>query len=216
MRGLDKIIDKITSDAKAEADKYTFGADDKISALKEDTVDTIVKMGEIYNKRAEKMSKDIISRAESAAKMAHRNTLLEKKTALISLAFEKTADKIRSLPKDEYVEFMKNALVFVVKDRKRAKEEILALYGEEEAEMGSGYEIIFGKKDIKSGAAEEIFSKSKKELSTIKGVTMSQDTADIEGGFILKCNDIETNCSIETMVNEARKKCENKVIEKLF
>ena len=216
MRGLDKIIDKITSDAKLEADRYTLSAEDKISALKEETVDTIVKMGEVYKDRAERMSNDIISRAESSAKMAHRNALLEKKTALISLAFEKTAEKIRSLPKDEYVAFMKNALVFAVKDRKRAKEEILALYGEEEAELGSGYEIIFGKKDIKSGAAEEIFALAKKELKTIKGVTMSEKASDIDGGFILKCNDIETNCSINAMVEAARKKCESKVIEKLF
>ena len=216
MNGLDKIIEKITSDAKCEADKYTESAEDKISALKEEAVDTIVKMGEIYKDRAEKMSKDIISRADSSAKMAHRNALLEKKTALIALAFEKTADKIRSLPKEEYVEFMKNALVFAVKDRKRAKEEILALYGEQEAELDSGYEIIFGKKDIKSGVAEEIFALAKKELKSIKGVSMSENASEIDGGFILKCNDIETNCSIETMVEEARKKCESKVIEKLF
>jgi V/A-type H+-transporting ATPase subunit E len=216
MRGLDKIIEKITNDAKAEADKYTTSADAQIAELKDEAVDNIVKMGEEYAEKADKMSKDIVSRAQSSAKMAYRNTLLQKKTEIISLAFDKTAEKIYSLPRNEYVGFMKDALIFAVRDRKKAKEEILALYGEEEAELDSGYEIIFGKKDAKSGVAKEIFDLAKKSLSDIQKLTLSEKTSDIDGGFILKCNDIETNCSVDSMVEEARKKCENKVIEILF
>lgn len=216
MNGLDKIIEKITQDARNEANKYYENADMTIAHIKSEAIDRMMRMETVYAQRTKRMSDDCIARASSSADMAYRNTLLAKKSEMIDLAFQEAENKIRSLPKKKYVEFMTPALVFTVNERKSDKEQISVLFGSEEAELDSGYEIIFSEKDLKSGAAKEIFDGASEKLKNIKGLKLSERSADIDGGFILRCGEVETNCSVGFMVSEARKVCEKKVIEKLF
>ncbi len=216
MNGLDKIIDKITQDAKDEAKKYYENADMTVAHVKSEAIDRMMRMETVYAERTKRAEEDCIARAQSSAETSYRNTLLAKKSEMIDLAFEEAKNKILSLPKNEYVAFMIPALVFTVKERKKDKEQISVLFGKDEAELDSGYEIIFSGKDVKSGAAKDIFDGAYRQLTGIDGLKLSEKSADINGGFILRCGDVETNCSVDFMVDEARKTCEKKVIEKLF
>ena len=216
MNGLEKIIEKITQDAKNEANRYYENADMTVAHIKSEAIDRMMRMETVYADRTKKMSEECIARAQSSADMAYRNTLLAKKSEMIDLAFSEAEEKILSLPKEEYVEFMIPALVYTVNGRKADKERISVLFGGEEAELDSGYEIMFSERDIKSGAAKDIFDGASKKLKGVEGLKLSEKSADINGGFVLRCGDVETNCSVDFMIDEARAVCEKKVIEKLF
>lgn len=216
MNGLDKITEKIARDAKEEAKKYYENADITVAHLKSEAIDRMMRMEKEYAERAEKMSAECLERAESSAESIYRGAILEKKAEMVELAFSSAAEKIRSLSKREYVDFMTPAVISTVRERKAAKEKISELYGADEAELDCTYELIFSEKDKKSGAAKEIFEKASLQLADVDGFVLSKKRADIDGGFILRCNDVEINCSVDFMVAEAREKCEKKVIEKLF
>ena len=215
MNGLDKITDKIISDAKEKAKAFEDEANAKIEEMKSNTMEEISRIEQIYISRAEKMSEEINVRAVSSAKMAHRNTILQKKAEMISLAFDETTKKILSYQAPKYISFMSDALYFAISERKKEKEEILRLYGEEEAEMNVTYEIVFNKKDNESTSAKKIFDIVSKKIKGVK-LALSDKYADIDGGFILKCGDIEMNFSVTAMVNKARSLCESKVVKQLF
>ena len=47
-------------------------------------------------------------------------------------------------------------------------------------------------------------------------LTLSQETRDIRGGFILVDGDVEVNCAFETMLALEREKLERQAAERLF
>jgi V/A-type H+-transporting ATPase subunit E len=47
-------------------------------------------------------------------------------------------------------------------------------------------------------------------------LTLSQETRDIQGGFIMVDGDVEINCAFETLVRLQREKLERKVADALF
>ena len=216
MNGLDKITQKIISDMTEQAKQCEQEATSKIEALKGEAMDQIMRLESIYISRAEKLSDDIITKAESSSTLEARDLVLKKKSEMIELAFENAVKKILSMPKEEYISFISDALVYAVSERKNAKEGIRTLYGDEEAELDVPYEVIFGKRDIENGTAKAIFDRSSGKIDKSIKFVLSSEVARLEGGFILRCNDIETNCSVTSLVQRARKTCQERVIRELF
>ena len=207
MNGLDKIIQKIISDAQEKAKQCEDETTSEIERLKAEAVDEIMRMELVYISRAERVSEEILMRAESSSSLEARNIILEAKTTLIDKAFKMSLEKLLSMP---------NALAYAIGERKSSKEHILELYGEEEAELDIEYEVIFNSRDTQNGNARKIFTTVKEKIDKSIKLVLSKQTADIDGGFILKCNDIEINCSLTALVNEARARCEGKIIQALF
>ncbi|MBQ2810148.1 MAG: V-type ATP synthase subunit E [Clostridia bacterium] len=216
MNGLDKIIQKIISDAQEKAKQCEDETTSEIERLKAEAVDEIMRMELVYISRAERVSEEILMRAESSSSLEARNIILEAKTALIDKAFKMSLEKLLSMPKNQYIELVSNALAYAIGERKSSKEHILELYGEEEAELDIEYEVIFNSRDTENGNARKIFTTVKEKIDKSIKLVLSKQTADIDGGFILKCNDIEINCSLTALVNEARARCEGKIIQALF
>ena len=48
------------------------------------------------------------------------------------------------------------------------------------------------------------------------GLTLSEETRDIKGGFIMVDGDVEINCAFETLVRLQREQMEKKVADALF
>lgn len=216
MNGLDKIIEKIISDAKERAKAYEQEATAEIAKMKDEAVDEIMRMESVYMSRAEKAWADMLSRAESSSELEARNIILKRKTELIAQAFEKAIAKLAALPSGEYVSLIADALAHVVNERREAKNKMRELYGDEEAELDVVYEVMFNKADLEGGNAKKIFDTAKKHIDKSVKLAMSTLAINIDGGFVLKCNDIEINCSLSSLVNDARTRCEAKVIKALF
>jgi len=104
-------------------------------------------------------------------------------------------------------------------DRVESEQDSMRLYGEDISSQK--YEVLMNKKDkdthgkaIIEGARRAIVGKL--STQTLDKIVLSDKNANIEGGFIIKCGDVELNCSIRTLVEGIRPKLEAQVATVLF
>jgi len=215
MNGLNKIIDKITLDSKEKVSQIETETEETIKSLKLETLSEIEQLEKYYKEKTETDTSSIMERAKSSAQFEKRNSILSEKISLVSAIFEKAKEKILSYNEDEYVPFVSRILEFAIDTRIKEKANISALYGEEEAEIDLPYEVMFNKRDNERGYAKKIFLSVSGKRNDIN-IVLSDKVINIDGGFVLKCGEIETNCSVDSIIDEIRKKIEVKIIGTLF
>lgn len=220
MNNLDKIIEKINDQAQGEADAIFAAATSKAAQIMEDgenrAGDTVVRA----QKKAERDTAAAIERARSTADMKKREILLGTKVGLLGKAFAEAERKLLELPADEYCDFAAHLLCDAVSDRVETVDKLRREYGDEE-EYSLDFEAIFNAKD-KEAYGADIVKRAKallKKISADMGKTeirVSDETAAIDGGLILRYGDIETNCSVEAVIAGAREKSEATAASILF
>ena len=72
----------------------------------------------------------------------------------------------------------------------------------------SGQEVLFD--------AEKIFAAVAKANKDGRKLTLSKETRDISGGFILKDGNVEVNCTFDTLVRLQKAETAGAVAKKLF
>ena len=95
----------------------------------------------------------------------------------------------------------------------------MRLYGENIAP--AAYEILLNARDRKTYGqqlldAVNAGSFAKIGLTRQDAVKLPNETADITGGLILRCGEVEINCSLRTMFDEVRRRTEGRVSGILF
>ena len=180
MTGLDKIIARLETDAQAEIDAVRAEADAEYAA------------------RLAVGKRDAAQREErlgGAADMEARRRMLAFKQEMVTEVFSAAAEKLVSLPKDEYVAF-------------------LAAQAAKAAATGTE-ELVFNARDAKELGRE--VAKAANALLGPKGhLTVSDETREISGGVIVRQGDIEANCAVETLVRLRRGELAAQVAELLF
>ncbi len=212
MNGLEKIIERILSDARAKANEYTNACEEKIKAMKQGALDEILNMEIFYMSQSEKQSAELFSRAQSSWLLEANDIILSQKNALVDEAFEVAKTKILSLGDKEYVDLISGVLAYALREREAVRKRNIE-NGVENDDIIP--EVIFNEKDNKK-RAKQILQATKKSISEDTPLVLSKQTAEIEGGFILKCGEMEINCSLATILSEVRKVCEARVIKTLF
>ena len=212
MNGLEKIIERILSDAKEKANEYTTAGEEEIKSMKQEALDDILKMELVYMAQSEKQSTEISLRAESSWTLEANNIILSQKNALVDEAFEVAKKKILSMSDREYVDLIALVLSYALQERETIKQRNIE-NGVENDDIIP--EVIFNEADSKN-RAKQILQNAKKSLPEGTKAQISKEFAEIDGGFILKCSDMEVNCSLASILNEVRKVCEAKVIKALF
>ena len=173
MNGIDTIIQRLNTDAKAETD-----------ALLEKARQEAAAVAARYQAQADKEVADLAARNErlaaereerliSAAQMEARKTVLAAKQAVMEETYAKALEKLRNLPEARYVEVLTELLL-------------------QAAPHGMG-EVLFSAQDretVGQAAVDAANGKSGGKL------TLSGETAPIQGGFILKDGNVEVNCAL--------------------
>ena len=226
MEGIEKITAKIAQDAQAEIEKLTAETDEKVKSIldsaqaqaREEAGDIVEKGRAAAGERLERLS--------SAAQMERRKLELAAKQEVLGEAFDLALEKLCTLPEKEYIDLLtklaleasasgKERLIFSQKDRARVGKQVV---------MAANDALI---KDRAPGLPEEV-TKSKMgslmdklihnttAIVTGAGLTLSEQTRDIKGGFIMVDGDVEINCAFETLVRLQREKLEKKVADVLF
>ncbi len=226
MEGIEKITAKIAQDAQAEIEKLTAETDEKVKSIldsaqaqaREEAGDIVEKGRAAAGERLERLS--------SAAQMERRKLELAAKQEVLGEAFDLALEKLCTLPEKEYIDLLtklaleasasgKERLIFSQKDRARVGKQVV---------MAANDALI---KDRAPGLPEEV-TKSKMgslmdklihnttAIVTGAGLTLSEQTRDIKGGFIMVDGDVEINCAFETLVRLQRERMEKKVAEALF
>ncbi|HHT53772.1 MAG TPA: hypothetical protein GX011_02410 [Clostridiales bacterium] len=221
MTGLEKITSRIIADAKADA-KRLLGEAEKKSA--EILAEYSARAEEVRGRLladAEREATEIMSRAESAAAMQARNILLAVKSQLIDAAFSGAKSRILSMPDGEYLELLAKLLFSALLDQLETERINRELYGEVDLPVIDSYEVILSAKD-RERCGNALVERVRELLQdkAAPGVTgklvLSNDTADIEGGLLLRYGDVEINCSISMLIDSIRSSVEAKVYRALF
>ena len=219
MTGLSKITDKILEEARQDAAARLSQADRECSAISAEYAGKADKIRNDIFERARNEAAGIVSRAKSTENMEKRNTQLAAKSRMIELAYETAKKQIADLPEERMLSFLVMLLCAAVAQRAEAEETSLRLYGTDES--AEAYEVILNSRDAQRYGARLLPELAKKvqgaaQKTIAAKLKLSARTVAIDGGLILRCDDVEINCSLSSIFNTVRPKTERKVGEILF
>ena len=193
MNGIEKITQRIASDAQAEVDRILGEARDeaaRITANYRAQADAEARELEAKNEKAAAEQEE---RLVSAAQMKARRHQLAAKQQMMEKAYIQALDKLCAMPEEQYVAVLAKLLV--------------------EASSNGREEAVFSKEDreqVGKAAVEKANQLSGKQLR------LSEETQPIRGGFILKDKNVEVNCTFETLVRLQKAETAGAVVKKLF
>ncbi len=178
MNGLDKIIEEIAADAKTAAEKTVGEARTAAKRVIDRAKTEADAIRAEAKEKAELEYERVITRAQSTGEITKKSALLREKQQIIDGILKDAHIKLVGLDDKAYFEFMTKLL-------------------NKYASNGKG-ELILSKKDLSR------LTDGFKAAAEKKGLTISDTTRAIDGGFILSYGDIEENCSIEALMESER------------
>ena len=193
MNGIEKITQRIASEAQAEIDRILGEARDeaaRITASYRAQADAEARDLEAKNERAAAEQEE---RLVNAAQMKARKVQLAAKQEMVEKAYIQALDKLCAMPKEQYVDVLAKLLV--------------------EASSNGKEEAVFSKEDraqVGKAAVEKANQISGKQLR------LSEESLPIRGGFILKDKNVEVNCTFETLVRLQKAETAGAVAKTLF
>lgn len=219
MTGLEKIIDRISADAAQDARRILTETEAECRKIAEEYAAKGIATRDRVIEKAEKEGENIIARARSTVEMNRRNLLLAARAEVLNRAFEKAKAEIRDTDFGKYRELLSALLVCALIDVTNAEKESLAL-GDEVEEYDVA-EVLFNPAD-REAYGRAVVNEARRTLEKRVGaeraakLCLSDETASIDGGLILRCGNIETNCSLSMLIEEMRREMEGKVAAILF
>lgn len=193
MNGIEKITQLIEFDAQAEIDRILGDAREeaaRIAAQYQGQADA--EAAELAAKN-EKAAAEREERLVSVAQMEARKVTLGAKQEMVEKVYIRALEKLRAMPDEQYVAVLADLLVQA---------------------FSSGHEeVVFSKEDrerIGKAAVEKANAASGKKL------VLSAETRAIEGGFVLKDQNVEVNCTFDTLVRLQKAETAGAVVKKLF
>ena len=176
MSGIDKIIHEIESNTDRSCDTILGTARQKADKIISDAQNEAKKIVEDGKEHTALRVADIKKRGESAADLEEKRVMLSAKQSIISQMLQKGLDQVKSLPDDEYF-----ALIVQMIGKYSLSEDGVILFGEKD------------KKRLPSDIMDRINDSAKGKI------TLSDENAEIDAGFILRYGGIEQNCSFDAI-----------------
>lgn len=220
MQNLDKIIDKIMNDAHARGEKILLDAENTCDGIRSEAEDRAKTILAGSKNRARRDALATAERAYSTAEMKSREMVLATRVGLINKAFNAAYRQLLEMGDEEYCVFAAHLLADAAIERLEAVNRLRKEYGDTE-DCCADFEVLFRKEDLEERApviikTAKAFMRKKSAALGKTPFTISEETARIDGGVILRYGDIETNCSVEAVIKDARERLEGRVAEILF
>ena len=198
MKGTEKIIAHIRADGDAEAKKIIDAASKQAEEKRAESFKAALSEYEKLMQAGNAECEDILSGSRRIAEMEAKKSVLSVKQEMISAAFDAAREEIVNMPRDKYTQF----LARMAAEAAASGMEEIVLNARDKAEVGKSV------------------CKAANELLSAKGapgkLTVSEDTADISGGVIVRFGGIETNCSIDALIRQRRSGLSTEVAAALF
>lgn len=198
MKGTEKIIAHIRADGDAEAKKIIDAASKQAEEKRAESFKAALSEYEKLMQAGNAECEDILSGSRRIAEMEAKKSVLSVKQEMISAAFDAAREEIVNMPRDKYTQF----LARMAAEATASGMEEIVLNARDKAEVGKSV------------------CKAANELLSAKGtpgkLTVSEDTADISGGVIVRFGGIETNCSIDALIRQRRSGLSTEVAAALF
>ncbi|MGN0452635.1 MAG: V-type ATP synthase subunit E [Ruminococcus sp.] len=191
MNGGDKILDRIKSDCDENIKAINEKAEETCRQILEDGKAQAEQTALEIAKKAEVKAAQISASSKSGAELSLRNALLKRRRKEIDITMSKLLEYLLSLDDNQYFEI---------------------IYKLASKLCGKSGELMLNSKDM-SRLPKDFESK----LSQIGlNAKVSEACADIAGGFILKCGDIEENMDFTAIINEKSEELEDLINRELF
>lgn len=198
MKGTEKIIAHIRADGDAEAKKILDAAAKQAEEIRAASFKEALSEYERLMEAGNAECEDILSGSRRIAEMEAKKSVLSVKQEMISAAFDAAREEIVNMPRDKYTQF----LARMAAEAAASGMEEIVLNARDKAEVGKAV------------------CKAANELLSAKGtpgkLTVSEDTADISGGVIVRFGGIETNCSIDALIRQRRSGLSTEVAAAMF
>ena len=221
INGLDKMIEKILSHAREEgARTIAEGEADckQISAVYAARAEAI---RERLTDEAEREATDMISRAKATVASQKQGFLMKTQSKLLDDVFETIFSKLRSMSGEAYLAILTGLLCTAFFEQVASEKDAFLMYGEEELVVPDRYEVLLSSRDRERyGAA--LIAECRKRLYTrisaevLGKLVLADQTVAMDGGLILRCGNIETNCSFDQLFLQLREELEAEVNHALF
>lgn len=198
MKGTEKIIAHIRADGDTEAKKIIDAASKQAEEKRAESFKAALSEYEKLMQAGNAECEDILSGSRRIAEMEAKKSVLSVKQEMISAAFDAAREEIVNMPRDKYTQF----LARMAAEAAASGMEEIVLNARDKAEVGKSV------------------CKAANELLSAKGtpgkLTVSEDTADISGGVIVRFGGIETNCSIDALIRQRRSGLSTEVAAAMF
>lgn len=196
MTGLDTIVEQILNEARDQSAEILNKAKRQSENIIAQAQKEAEKVKASSDSRIHHEKTGGKSRAKSSSELKKRQAILKAKQEIIGEMMDKAYADILALPDDEYFAMVTKML--------------------EKYALPKAGSIVFSDKDkarLPQGYADTVAKIAEAHGGSLK---VSDDTCDIEGGFVLIYGGIEENCSFKAMFNAEKEQLADKVNSFLF
>lgn len=196
MAGIDNITGEILLDARKQADSILTEAREKAGILKADAAKEAEAVKAKALQKAAAEAAEYERRIQSQIDMQRRQAILAGKQEIIAEVIARAQEKLRKQDDASWLAMLEKLLANNV-------------------QAGDG-EIIFSEEDKKrlsSDVAELVSRAAAEKGGTLK---MSEETADIADGFVLRYGGIDENCSLKALFDEKQEQLQDVVHQLLW
>ena len=194
MKGIEKITARITQDAQAEIDRILADAREQAAGITARYQAQADAEAQSLAARNEKAAAEREERLVSVAQMEARKVALAAKQEMVEQVYQRALEKLRTMPQEQYTDVLAALLV--------------------QASATGSEEVVFSPED-QAKAGKAAVAKANEQLPNGK-LTVSKETRPIVGGFVLKDNNVEVNCTFDTLVRLQKAETAGAVAKKLF
>ena len=195
MDGIEKIIDRISSDAQREIDDVLAAAQAEAEKITAEYQAQAKAEADDILARGQKAAVERGERLASVAQLECRKEVLRAKQEVIDEAFRLAMDKLTQLPQEAYVSLLADLAV--------------------EASSKGNEKLIFSVAD-RARVGKAVVVAANQKLGDKGQLTLAQETRPMQGGFILSDGAVEVNCTFETLVRLQRETLSTQVAGVLF
>ena len=193
MNGIEKITQRIEADAQAEIDRILSEAREEADQITGRYKAQAEAEAASLAARNKKTAAEREERLVSVAQMEARKVQLAAKQEMVEKAYDLALEKLCAMPDARYTEVLAGLLV--------------------QASSNGWEEAIFSPEDrerVGKAAVDKANAASGKQLK------LSQETRPLKGGFVLRDENIEVNCTFDTLVRLEKAETTGAVVKKLF
>ena len=192
----EQVVEKILSDARAEAEKIKAEAQEKAAELDAAQAEELEAFGGETKRLVAEASADRKSRMLANARMAVAKELLAAKHGLLEQVFSRASERVGQLPESDYQKL------------------IIALMAK--AVESGDEEVVIGANETRIN--DKVIKEINRRLGPgfKGGLHLARDRADIESGFILRRGKVQVNVSTNVLVAQARETLEMEITTTLF
>lgn len=185
MTGLEKILKAIEADASKNAEDIVAKANREAEDIKSAALAKAEKRCAEIAGKSESDVKAVLSRAESGAELTEKKIMLNAKQQIINDVIRGARDSLKGLSDSEYTDI----ILRLVKKYAHDTQGRIVFSASDRQRLPGDFDKLL----------EKVLSEKKNA-----SLTVSQENADFDGGFLLLYGNIEENCSFDAIFSAAK------------